>query len=326
LSTTRGARAGQTITLRARFKDDLEENAQAQNVYVHIFEPDTTDFDLSNAVEVSGVAQYFGEGIFEYDYVIPSCGPDGMWYDSWQGDLTCQALSGLFTFEVAASGIVRQLPSQLVNNSVVRVILPSGLQASDGTELAEEFEFEFMTTTSPAYSNTRKVRLEVGGYVKGLYDDVIQTAILEASLEADVLTFYTETQNTSVYQHARREYVTCLASSILLQNISSGSLKTKTLADLHVEYDTGAIRDAMNTLRECMGRWEPQILAGGLAKATAQPAYVIKGEYDPDRPASSRMWQSTDTGGISRRMPAANTRERNTGQRRYLRTYTKRYW
>lgn len=326
MTASRSIRAGETIHLRARFKDDLGDGAQATNVYVHIFEPGTVDFDLANALVVSGVPIYLGEGIFDYAYTTPGTGPDGFWYDQWEGVLTGQILDARLTFEVSASGVIEQLPAQLNENNIVRVVIPSGIMATDGTELADEYEFEFLTPTVPSYSSVRKVRLEVGSYVHNLYDDVIQLAILEASLEADVLTFKTTNQNTNLYEHARREYVTCLASQMLLQNIASGSLRAKTLADLSVEYDTNAITGTMDRIRDCLGKWEPQLLAGGLARTAAQPVGVVKGEYDPDRPVFSRMWRSTEDGGISRRIPAANTRDRNVGQRRSLRSYKKRYW
>jgi hypothetical protein len=323
----RSVRAGQEIKLRTRFRDDLGDIAEASGVVVHIYDPTETIFDISdpsNAIVISGVATYLGEGIYEYPYTPPAI--DGIWYDLWQGELTDQTVSGLCSFEVSADGSVSCLSSQLANNNVVHVEIPSGIQPLTGEGLQELYEFDFMTTTSPAYSSIRKVRLEIGAFVRNLYDDVLQTAILEASLETDVLTFYTTDQNTAVYQHARREYVTCAASSIVLNNIASGVLRSKTLADLHVEYDSTILHKNLDRLYECMARWEPQIIAGGLAKATAQPKGVVKGEYDPDRPVFSRLWASTDTGEISRRVPAANTRERPVGKRRYLRTYKKRWW
>ena len=322
---TRGVRAGETIGLRARFRDDLGENAEASGVYVHIFDPTVEDYeDLNNAEVVSGVASYLGEGIFEYIFTPPNI--DGIWHDFWEGELTGQDLEAHFTFEVSASGLITELPSQLANNNVIHVEIPSGLQPLVGSALEDPYEFDFMTTINPGYSNVRKVRLEIGSFVRNLFDDVIQTAILEASIETDVITFYTADTNADVYQHARREYVTCMASALLLNNMGSGNLRSKTLADLSVEYDSSALHKNLDRLRECMARWEPQVIAGGLANKVTQPKGVIKGEYDPDRPIFSRLWQSLDDGTISRRIPAANTRERPAGKRRYKTTYKKRYW
>ena len=151
-----------------------------------------------------------------------------------------------------------------------------------------------MTTISPAYTSVRKVRLEVGGFIKNVPDYTLQTAILEGSIEADILTFQTSDINTSLYEHARREYVTCLAASSLLNNISSGSLRSKTLGDLSVWYNPDALKDAMGRALDCLDKWEAQVIAGGYARAGTNPARVIKGELDPDRITPGRLWESTE--------------------------------
>ena len=323
----RAVRAGETIRLRTKFKDDLGDPAEASDVYIHIFEPEEEDFELVDAYLVSGVPVYLGEGIFEYEFTVPGTGPDGIWYDAWQGSLTGQTLTSILEFEVSASGIIVGLPeTQLYQNDVVSITVASGISAIDGSTLDSEYEFEFMTTTSPSYTNVRKVLLRTGSFLTNLEYDVIQTAILEASIEADVLTFSRVYTNLNVFRHARREFVTCLASSILLNNLASGSLKAKTLGDLHVEYDTNGLSDALQGIEDCLSRWEPQLISGGGAKAKRNPKMVVKGEYDPDRPCISRMWQSTEEGSVSRRIPATNAKELPSGKRRALRTYRKRWW
>jgi hypothetical protein len=304
----------------------LTEPVEATDVYLHIFEPNVNTSDPGYAILVSGVALYRGEGVFEYEYTVPSNATAGAWHDVWYGYSPNQTLSGLFTFDVVSTGYTEVVENQLFNNNVVVVTIPSGLMATDGTSLSEEYSFEFMTTTSPSYTNIRKVRLEVGGYISSVYDDAIQTAILEASIEADALTFVSTRTNSNVFQHARREYVSCLASYLLVQNTGNQMLKSKTLADLEVGYDTSGLRNVLDKLRECMGKWEPQIMAGGGAKALNQPSYVVKGELDPERPGVSRMWSSGADGTVNARIPAANTRLKSATQRRYLRTYTRIKW
>lgn len=328
MSSERGVRAGQTIKLRARFRDDLGDGAPASDVYVHIFEPESDLEDLTEATLVSGVPTYLGEGIYQYEYSTPGTGPDGLWNDVWEGILTGQPLSAELTFEVSASGVIETVPeSQLYENNLVSITVASGIQAMDGTSLLEEFEMEFMTTTNPSYTNIRKVELSIGGLLgNSLLDTTIQTAILEASSEADVLDFRETKINSAVFRHARREYVTCLASQNILGNVISGALKAKTLDNLHVEYNTASLTDMMNRIQDCLDKWMPQLMAGGGAKSIAQPKGVVKGEYDPDRPVVSRMWQSTEDGTVSRRIPAANTRDRHPAQRRHLRTYKKKWW
>lgn len=326
MTAEREGRVGETIKLRARFQDDLGDNIEAGNVFIHVYIPSVETFDPANALLVSGIPTFLGQGIFEFDYPIPSNAPAGTWHDEWEGNLELQTVSGVLTFTVIDGGIVVPLEAQLFQNNVVEVTLTSGIQATDGSSLDEEFKFEFMTEINPAHTSVRKIRLEIGAFVQDLFDDTLQTANLEASIEADLLTFLKSTQNVPLYQHARREYVTCAASSILLNNIQQNILRSKTLGDLHVEYDSKGLTMAMNRSMDCMDKWEPQLLAAGLAKASRNPKMVVKGEKDPDRPIQSRMWQSTDDGGLTRRIPAANTRLKVVGGRRHLRTFRKKWW
>jgi hypothetical protein len=323
----RTVRAGQTINLRARFRDDVGVNSTASGIAVHIFEPDADFLNLAEAHTVSGVPTLLGEGIYEFAFTVPPCGPDGNWTDRWEGVLTCQTVSGIFSFDVVASGLIQQQSCQLFANDLVQVTIASGIQDITGqSSLESEHEFEFMTTTDPSYTNLRKIRLEIGGFLGSTPDDTLQTAILEASLEADVLTFMTTNTNDAMFNHARREYTTCVASSLLLTNLGNLALKAKTLGDLSVQYDTNGIRDALSRARDCMDKWTPQLTAGGGARAAKNPSLVVKGSRDPDRPTVSRSWEPTDRAHIVRKVPAANDRVRKIGERRAKRTYIPKKW
>lgn len=327
---SRSVRAGETIKLRARFKDDLQQATEATDVFVHIFEPDEDTSNLANAFVVSGIPTYLGQGIFEYEFMTPACDSGGTWHDVWEGELACQDINAEFAFSVVDTGSFAALPCQLYDNDLVEVILPSGIMALDGSDLESPYSFEFMVTTSPSYTNVRKVRLEIGGFLGNIQDDTIQTAILEASLEADVLTFTTSVTNNNLFLHARREYTTCLASSMLLNNLGNLQLKSKTLADLSVSYDTNGIRDMLGKIQGCLEKWMPQLTSGGGARAASQPVMVVKGAFDPDRPAVGRLWESENNGFvIGSPTPAANIKLRNQNQRRYLKTHYprgKRWW
>ena len=186
-----------------------------------------------------------------------------------------------------------------------------------------------MTITAPSYTNLRKVHLEAGGFIGNVADDTIQLAILEASLEADIISFQTSNR-TAVFNHARRQYTTCLAANILVHNLGTG-LKSKSLADLRVEYDTTSIREAIMRFMECMNKWEPQVMSGGNTQNAKTPALVVKGELDLDRPIVSRGFESASQSSMARRVPAANTRALPKNSRRYVRTWGrtatfKKYW
>ncbi len=327
---TRNIRPGQTITLRAKFVDDLGDAEQASNVYVNIFEPDTDTSNLSEAIVVSGVANYFGNGIFQYAYLVPSNGPAGTWTDQWQGQLTSQYLDEDLNFIVTTSGLIQDPGSQLHINNIVEVTLTSGINDVSGNHLKDGFSFSFLTTTSPSYTDILKVKIEAGGWIGDLPDDVIQLAILEASLEADVITFI-KGSPTAFYVHARREWTTCKALMMLLINMGNGMLKSKTLDNLSVTYDTAGLVDAMDKSMQCMLKWEGQVIAGGGLRGTGQPVGVVKGACDPDRPNVGRLWISTDNGYGPNNVPAANDKVKP-----YRRSYSifnpnskfrgKKYW
>jgi len=303
--SSRNIRAGQTIKLLARFKDDLGNPTSATTVKVSIFEPGEDTSILANAIIQLDDPTYLGEGIYEYEYLIPACGPAGIWTDQWTGDLTCQPLDNDLNFNVVADGVITSLDNQLFPNNILQIII-NDIEALDGSDLTDNIELEFLTTTNPSYSNIRRIRLEVGGFIKELNDLVIQTAILEGSIETDVLTFTTSRLNRGIFEHARRQYVTCYVSSILLGNLNNNLLKSKTLGDLSVQYDTSGINRTLDRLKECMNKWQGQLMTGGAAKSIGNPVYAIKGAWDPDRPPGGRMWESTSCSIDT--TPAANTK------------------
>ena len=329
MALRRSARGGTTINLRARMLDDLGDDVQASGVQIYLFdssqEPDEEgQYDTLSAIH-TGLPSCWEDGIFEYQYDVPENGPDGIWHDVWQGMINGQQLEESFSFEVSASGAINSLPGQFNNNNIVEVIVPSGIQAIDGSELGSEYSFTFMTTIVPAYTSPGKVMLEAGGAFPNATDEMLYVAILEASIEAEMLTFAKSNLNSSFYKHARREWATCRAAAALATNIRSmTNVKSKKLGDFSVQYDTDAANDLMDRVSACLDRWEKQLNSGGYATQT--PGGVIKGETDPDRPKTGRMWRSTDEGNVTRRIPVANSKTRESGSRRWEKGYKGRRW
>ena len=329
---SRQTTAGQEIKLRAKFKDDLGEGTQASGVWLHIFKPSTpVTVDGSTSYFSTGSDfEYIGEGIYQYGFTPPDCAPEGSWTDLWSGILNCQLVSGEFSFDVYGGGELEELGEQLYQNNLVEVNLYSGIRATDGSYLTDGYSFEFMTITSPAYTNIRKVKLEAGGFINNIPDTTIQTAILEASLEADQLDFTAQntnfSQNTSFFQHARREWTTCKTSLGIIDNLTTTGLRSKTLGDLHVEYDPNAVMKTIERIISCLEKWEPQINAGGYTRVSRQPRGVIKGEYDPERPKTGRLWENSDSS-YSDPYPAANTeRKRSSSYQRYRGIFKRKTW
>jgi len=318
----RTAVPGEVILLKTRLLDELSGVQQGSDMRVHIFEPGTTVFDPEAAYVVSGVPSYKGEGIYEYSFTIPDDATSGLWYDYWTGSLPFQSVSGLASFWVLTGYHLGQLGSQLQPNNSIEVVIASGIMGTDGSVMSVPLVINFMTTSDPAYTEVRKVRLEVGAFVQDLEDDTIQESILEASLQASSIKFSKFEYNSNLFKHARREYTTCLTARILLDNLSVNlGLRSKALGDLSVTYDPTMMIRMMDKLGNCLDKWEGQVITGGGARAASQPRYVVRGEMDPDRPAIGRSWQTDPHGSVTRRIPAANTRERNRGQRRSHSTY-----
>jgi hypothetical protein len=317
--------AGGVISLRIQFKDDLSKPSEAQNTKVFIFAPGVDTSDNANAVDPIGFTPiYLGEGVYEYQYTT-ACTPVGEWSEKWVGDLPCQTgLATTLTFSVTAgaSEVVSFDGPQLFNNNLVTVTLLPGIASTDGEVFTEAVELEFFTTLSPYYTSTTKVSLEVGSLIAEIKDLTSAMAILESSIEADALTFSPTEINSELFKHARREYVTASASFRLVSNIGGNLLKSKTLGDLSVTYDTNSHRETLEHLQEMMRKWGDQLMAGGGAKEIRNPKMVVKGSRDPDKPTFDRMWEGTGTN----KKPIANYSKPTLSGRRSLKTHKKRWW
>jgi len=323
---TQSVTAGNTIKLRIQFKDDLGKPTEAQSVSLFIFEPGVETSDNALSIDSNGFTPtYLGEGVYEYQHTTP-CTPVGEWSQKWTGDLTCQpGLSAIMTFTVEAgtSEVVAFEGPQLFDNNLVSIKLLPGIASTAGDVFSEEIEIEFLTKLSPFYSSLTKVNLEIGSLITGVKELTSALSILEASLEADSLSFTTTAINSELFQHARREYVTAASSFRLVSNVGGNLLKAKTLGDLSVTYDTASHKETLEHLQEMMRKWGDQLMAGGGAQAIRGPRSVVKGSLDSDRPVADRMWEKTST---TNKVPVGNTSAKTISGRRSLRTYKKRWW
>jgi hypothetical protein len=213
------------------------------------------------------------------------------------GDDTAITHSGILakTLTTSAATLTITIPSGLLFvNNVVTVTLDDAIADTSGNTLGTDYSFYFTTQYTPLYSSVRKLRLEVGAFISSIPDDTLNLAIFEGSLEADALTWNKDGATTDYFTFVRRQFVTCKAAEILLLNaggISMG-LKSKRLADLEVAYNPTLMKDILDRTLACMGKWLPALQAGGYA--VQNPAMVIKGEWDPDRPTVGRLWRDNN--------------------------------
>lgn len=304
---------GQPGTLRAQFTDDENTPFQASGVLVNLYAPGL-DPDIDSPTVSGLVPIYIGNGVFEV--TVTPTGQGGRWIDEWTGEILGSTTTARFAFTVLSAGAVHEYPTfGLKPNNLVEIILDTSIASLEGATLASNFNTFFTTQYSPLYSDVRKVKLAAGGFLDGVAEDTINLAILEASLEADVLSFKTE-RNQKLYLHARREFVTCKAAQMLAANVlaNGGVLKSKLLADFRVDYDTRAMMDLMSRMEENCAKWEAQLQTGGQARTVQGPQNVVKGELDPNRPTFGRLWIDPAPG----EKPIGNSKTRIV--RRYYKT------
>lgn len=316
MSTRDPVRIGEEGKLRVQFFDSAGNSIEADTVTVDLFAPGLNPDTDTPTIE-GLIPTHIGDGIFELTFTATS--PGGIWSDRWTGTILGTETVSSLTFEILNSGFIATYPiNGLNNNTLVEVILSTDITSIDGLALEEEETIVFTTTYSPMYSSVRKVKLDAGGMLGNLPDDPINLAILEASIEADVITFNKTLINSDVFLHARRQYVTCLAALGLAENVLSngGILKSKTLADFKVDYDTNVLSNLLDRFSNCMKKWEPQIQSGGGARTIRNPKMVVKGELDPDRPSIGRLWMGITSG----EKPIGNTKIRPVNYRRWKTT------
>jgi hypothetical protein len=306
--------------LRVKFLDAAFSPIQATGVTVDLFAPGSNpDTDTPT---VSGLTpNYIGDGVFELN-IVPT-GPGGQWVDRWSGNILGVTTTTTQRFEVITGGFIASYPiSGLGENTLVQVTITPQVKSVTAKSLASDYVFSFATKLSPFYSSAKKVKLDAGGLLGALPDNIIDIAILEASIEADILNFRKTIGNEELFVHARRQYVTCMAAMMLAQNVlaSGGVLKSKMLADFKVEYDVNILGDLLNRLKDCIAKWEGQVITGGASRSVRGPRMVIKGETDPDRVSAGRLWNNVAPG----ENPIGNARYRSPGFRRWKTGWTDR--
>lgn len=305
-------RVGSSGRLRVQFLDSAQEPIQATGVTVDLFAPgDLPGIALPTVTGL--VPVYLGNGVFELTFT--ASGPEGQWTDRWTGDILGSTTIAQAHYPVIASGVGTYYPiNGLQEDTLVEIFLSKEITSLAGNPLTDDYSWVFTTTYTPLYSSVRKVRLEAGVMLTTIDDDTINLAILEASIEADIISFRKQIINNEVYLHARRQYVTCLAAALLIQNmLAGGYLKSKALADFKVDYDTNSFKPLLDKLNNCITKWEAQVQTGGGARAVKAPRGVVKGDLDPDRPAIGRLWYAMSPG----ELPIGNEKYRVPGSRRW---------
>lgn len=235
-------------------------------------------------------------------------------------------------FETTLSGSVLTItldPGQLVQNAIVIVTLDKTIADTEGNTLGSEYITYFSTTYTPLYSSLRRIRFDLGNLIVDIQDETIMLAILEASILADSITFSTTITNSSFYQQAKREFVTCLAELKLLRALyvdgSLGDRVSKQLGDLSVSRSGvgSAIKDRMNEVQDCINYWRIVLESGGAVSpnTSLSPEYSVKGANADDAITVARQWEPTNGYGSYRSAANAKVSNYNSSSRRQYRTF-----
>lgn len=313
-------KSGQLGKFRVRFTDEYSDPVEATNVSVSIWEANT-DPDIDLPIASGLTPDYLGFGVYQLEYT--PVGIAGTWYDEWTGEIYGLSTTSRASFQVIEGGHILPYPTLgPIENNVIEVILPSGVMSIDGSVLSEDYSFLFTTTYCPLYADDNKLRLIAGGILNSAPQITLLNALLEASLEADALTFL-KGNNSALFLHARREYTACRAALILGQNIlaAGGILQSKELSDFKVAYNTDVLFDLIKEMMSICRRWEEQLMAGGLARTLRDAQVFVKGAFDPDRPQIGRDWREVQ----SNQLPIGNIKNLHPGERRYKTTSKYRY-
>lgn len=295
-------RTGEVAKLRVQFFDDAGVPTDVDNPVVSLLEPDETEPTIEGLIPVS-----LGNGI--YEVTITGLAPAGFWNDKWEADLLGSAVVAQFNYHVVDSGFASIYPDfGFFPNSLITIELTNDILSLEGDTLVPT-TIEFTNELSPFYSSVRKVKREIGTWINGVDDLTISLNILEASIEADILTFRKHCINNPLYQHARREYVTAVAAELLLVNdIPLYATTRKALSDFEVEYDAQAIQSALEKIREDIKKWEAQLQTGGNARNVRRPQGFVKGQDSGEYPTAGRLWEDGQ-------IPAVNDRYKSPYKR-----------
>jgi hypothetical protein len=262
----------------------------------------TFNKDIDSSSVVSGVAiSVYSESVTgETD--IPASGVLSISHSVSGSELTITVASG-----------------QLMQNNLVTVTLDSSITATDGTTLDDDYEFWFTTAYYPMYCTLRMTKVRVGAFINELKDDTVNLALFMASKESDYLTWNKSNLEDDYYKFVRGQWTCCRATQLLLTNVAggAGSIKSKRLGDLSVDYDTAlGIAKPLQLAEECLQKWEGALMAGG--RQVQESQMVVKGDLDVDKPPIGRGWAYTRDLHNSQ-MPAANRRINIGGSSRRFR-------
>jgi hypothetical protein len=272
-------------------------------------DPLTVDADATvlNATEASlGDGSQVGQnmiikvstGLYSYSYTLDIDATVGSWYDRWEATVDGLPLETVFSFDVTEVVTIESV--SLSNNQLITIILDESIADSTGDILTGGHEIFFSTVYTPYYASSDILNLEIGSYISGIPEFTLNFAIHWASVQADACTFNKRFSggrvsgsmiNKEYLEYARTQFVLCQASLFLISNATSSNIKSKTLGDLEVEYDS-SVFSVISELKDMCKEWKRVLNSGGKISegSSLMPVTGTKGSARIDRPLFGRDW------------------------------------
>lgn len=337
-----GVLNGENIDLRVLFTDSLGNLTTTDSLpVVYIFDDTLTDEELiialdaadySGAVAGPFTATMIVPGYYQYIYTVPDNATDQVWRDVWIGVVNTASVTKAFTFTtVEGPDLTFQ---SLGTNQLIMIELEASITSYNELKtLGSDIQLTFSTVYSPYYASTDLVRLEGGAWLDFIPDDTLSLMIHWSSLEADYIT--TPGCKGPQFGFARQKFVAmdtilkCLTlpggSSVVRGGGYPNSGKRKMLGDLMIDSGGGANSqttasgldiETLRYFRTQRDEWWRVVNAGGtiVPGQGLSPTFAVKGEFDPDRRNSGRLWLNPQHNLYNQ--PAANTKYVPPGARR----------
>jgi len=244
-----------------------EPDAQSQDTrYVRIYRADTMSgtyslIDTINATS-DGLVKNGNTWVVLY---ADATGDPSHWYKvsfvDWDGN------ESPLSAPVKASYVDEYTPTQLLpNNVIILTMEKDAITDLDGNHLQKDFTFWFTTEYNPLYTIVRVIRAQIGSLLENVYDDDINMAIFQASLEAQEVyeAAYSTTIEINSVPFVVRNWVVCRAQQILVlrklhELTEKGYGEAKSLGDLRLQKAADSVlpgaQAILKQLEKCMNKW-----------------------------------------------------------------------
>jgi hypothetical protein len=318
---SRSVAAGSSITLYAEFYDvDTDGNRSlvdpdttpVVSIYDAFHDPRSSGTVSGDALIYQAASTQVTTGIYRYVYTVSSNQITNWWFDVWEATLDGETLTGVMQFLVTGDD---EGTTPLSENFVVQITLDGSIGDTSGNTLEEDYEFWFLTTMNPMYSDPVRLRTYAGSWLSAIPDETLMLMLYESSVLADDITPDAMSKNNPVYNNARTRFVTADAAMRLLSlPVNQGGM-TKMLGDMLVKREGAAFIDMIDRIKKDRDTWEQVVNACGWIGPgeSWEPISVSKGQYDPDRRNIGRRWTVPGNSTV----PIVNAKQRPNGRNLY---------